>query len=230
MMQRQYEVVLQRVKEGQRQYKDPVYGNRFRIMEAIALAGSGKYEHADTLLKQFISTHPTDTLRNWAESVLAFIKANKPAGSVLPNDTTGAASKAAALDSLAKPKPVIPANYSYKPKEEHYFLFSFHTMSSKAMGLKAGLNDFSALKFSNLNLTAALEMLKESQGIIVVKPFPSAAHAKIYMNSARSTQQLFREFNQNEYEVMIISAENLIKLKADKDMQAYLKFYHSNYK
>src|SRR5690606_27434346 len=36
MMQRQYGDVLQRVQQGQRQYKDPVYLNRFRIMEAIA--------------------------------------------------------------------------------------------------------------------------------------------------------------------------------------------------
>lgn len=241
MMQRHYSAVLQRSRDGQRFYKDARYNNRFRIMEAIALAGAGYFNQADTLLTDFISKHPTDTLRGWADAVMSYIKAHRPAPAT---DSTAATmvtqGGAASLDSsLAKaprpvdsmkPKVVIPATYTYKPKEEHYFIFYVQKMNSKALGVRAGLTDFGKLKFTNQNLSANLEVLKEDLGLVVVKSFPSAAHAKIFMNSARSTEQLFREYKPNEFELMIISAENMLKLKADKDMQAYKKFYQSNYK
>src|SRR5690606_7609694 len=51
MMKRDYPQLLSRVKTGQKQYNNyPVYQNRFKIMEAIALAGTGSYKEADTLL------------------------------------------------------------------------------------------------------------------------------------------------------------------------------------
>lgn len=247
MMQRDYSTVLTRVREGQKQYKDPVYNNRFRIMEAIALAGEGAYGQADTLLTQFISTNPTDSLRGWAETVMNYIKKNKPAVTAPPaaGDSSAAAKplpgsmpspagamstdslSAAANNAASQP---VPATYTYKPKEPHYFMFLFNKMESKAMGVKAGISDFNTFKFSNQNLTSNLQMLQPAQGVIIVKQFASATHAKIYANAVRASKEIFREYNPEEYQLVIISADNFRKLEADKDVQPYLKFFKSVYK
>ena len=242
MMQRDYSTVLQRVKDGQKQYNDPVYNNRFVIMEAIALAGAGNYDQADTLLKQFISTHPSDSLRPWAESVMSYVKKNKPivikvdggkdstAGKVSPGAGSPLDSNAvvpgAGTANLAPP----PASYKYDTKAKHYFLFLFNKMESKAMGVKAGLSDYNTFKFSSQGLSANLQMLQPTQGLIVVKSFPTAAHARIYMNSLKGNNTVFREYKPEEYQMGIISEDNYRKLEADKDLQPYLQFYKANYK
>jgi tetratricopeptide (TPR) repeat protein len=230
MMQRQYEEVLKRAKDGQKQYSDPVYNSRFRIMEAISLAGSGNYEQADTLLTQFISSKPSDSLRIWAESVMAYVKKNKPV--VLPpaaKDTTAGA----ATNAVAPPAPVVtppPATYAYQPQGVHYVLFYFKKMESKAMGVKAGLTDFNTFNYSNQSLNTNLEMLKPDQGIITIKQFPTAAHAKIYINAVKSNNLLLKEYKSDEYQMMVISENNYKKLAADKDVIPYTGFYKANYK
>lgn len=84
MMQRQYAELLPRAREGQRLYNDPKYDNRFRIMEAIALAGTGEYNAADTMLTQFINANGNDSLRTWAEATLKYVKASKAAATPPP--------------------------------------------------------------------------------------------------------------------------------------------------
>lgn len=242
MLQRQYGEVLKRVRSGQVQYKDPVYNKRFRIMEAIALVGVGNYDQADTLLAEFISNKPSDSLRSWADAVLGYIKKNRPADTVAADSTKSAVAPAGQMSSstaqpaipttsvLAPDPSAIPAAYSYKPSSEHYFVFVFNKMESRTMGVKAGLADFNTFNFSSQNLAVSINMLKPDFGIVLVKSFPSASHAKIYMNAVRTNKLLFKEFKQDEYQLLLISADNFKKLNKDKDEDAYMKFYKANYK
>ena len=98
------------------------------------------------------------------------------------------------------------------------------------MGVKAGLNDFNTFNFASQSLSVSINMLKQNEGIIIVKAFPSAAHAKIYMNAVKGNKQLLKEYKPEEYSLLLISADNFKKLNAEKDMAAYIKFYKANYK
>jgi tetratricopeptide (TPR) repeat protein len=241
MLQRQYGSVLQRVRQGQRDYQDPVYNNRFRIMEGIALAGSGNYDQADTVLSDFISKHPGDSLRYWAEAVLNHVKKNKPIPP--PIDTTGKSAgintgSLLPLDSaLVPPNPAstipavtpAPASYGYQPKDPHYVVFLFNKVESRTMGVKAALNDYNVFKYGNQNLATQMEVLQPDQGLIIVKSFQTMNHAKIYMNSVKGNAQVFREYKPSDYQVVLISENNLKKLVKDKDINPYLKFYKTNY-
>ena len=239
MLQRQYNEVLKRVRSGQVQYKDPVYSKRFRIMEAIALVGVGNYNQADTLLTEFISNKPSDSLRSWADAVLSYIKKNRPVDtatadsskSVTTTPIVPAGQPVIPTPSVLEPDAsAIPATYSYKPSSEHHFVFVFNKMESRTMGVKAGLADFNTFNFNSQNLSVSINMLKPDFGIILVKTFPSASHAKIYMNAVRANKLLLKEFKPEEYQLMLISADNLKKLHKDKDADAYMKFYKANYK
>lgn len=240
LQERQYNAVLERARSGQSQYQDSLYRNRFKIMEAIALAGSGKYEKADSLVTEFINTNPKDSLRSWADAVLNYIKSSKPV--VPPKTENDSTSKGNILSSVTPPATslpgednknaavAVPAVYTYKPSEEHYFIFYFKKMESKAMGIKAALNDFNTFNYGNQKLESSLDMMREDQGIIVVKPFPSASHAKIYINALKANKQMFKEYRPEEYSLLIISADNFKKLQADKNIIPYLNFYKSKYR
>lgn len=262
MMQHQYEEALMRSREGQRQYNDPQYISRFRIMEAISLAGSGRYSQADTLINAFLMANPPDSLKSWAESVRQFVLKNKPpdppapgadslgakapvpgapgtAGNATGNtnantgNTTSSAPASAAPEGTFATVPVptdAPEQYTYKPTEEHYFVFAFPKMEQKAMGVKAGLTDFNSMKFTGQNLKSTIDMLNAQQGLLVTRSFKSSAQARIYMNVFRQTQQLTREYKPGDYDVFIISANNYKKLLKDRSVPAYLNFYKANYK
>lgn len=249
MMQHQYGEVIMRSREGQRQYNDPVYNNRFKIMEAISLAGNGRYSQADTLLNAFLTTNPPDSLRQWAEAVRQYVLKNKPAdvpvdsAAKAPGTGTAAASNTAApagtkpgppvpegTVALAPVPPDAPASYTYKALEDHYFVFAFPRMEQRAMGVKAGVADFNNMKFGGQGLNAAIDMLSAQQGLLVVRNFKNAAQAKIYLNAFRQTSLLTREYKASEFELFTISAANYKKLLTDRKLPVYLEFYKANYK
>jgi tetratricopeptide (TPR) repeat protein len=254
MMQRDYTNLLQRTREGQKLYKEPVFKNRFRIMETIALVGTGDYVRADSLIKDFIAKHPKDSLKTWALTIAKFISQNKPKPQ--PADTTvkNASEKGVPVTILTNPKgtvqaakddeaanatvaqkpnnnqTVAPPSYTYNPKQAHIYLFYFHKMESKTMGVKVGLNDFNTFNYSKQHLKTDVEMFKPDQGIIAVKTFPNAAAAKIYMNVVNANKLILKEYKNSEYQTLIISEDNFSKLNTDKNILPYLDFYKKHYK
>jgi outer membrane protein assembly factor BamD (BamD/ComL family) len=265
LLQRQYPDVLQRARDGQRTYTDVRYQKKFRIIEAIASVGVNDFDRADTLVTDFISNNPNDSLRAWADAVLAYIKKNRPAtpsaataaapapasqpggtvpaaSSVPPTDampptdmdvlsvdpakTPDAASEITKVTPPANP----PAEYAYKPQEEHYVMFTFRNMEQRAMGVKAAMTDFNTFKFGSMKLDSKTEVVSPDLGLVVTRKFANAGQAKIYLNSLKGTAQVFREYKGNEYELLMISASNYLKLLSDKSLGAYLSFYNKNYK
>lgn len=262
LQRREYKQVIHNTDLARRQYGDPRYQKRFTIVEGAALAASGNFGKADTLISDFLKNNPADSLKDWAEAVMNYIAKNKPVevkdstkvppipgpahpippgmpgtqgmppppGTVNPNQPNQPPVTSA--DSTKPPAPVveIPATYTYKPGDEHYFVFAFNKMEPRAMGVKAGLTDMNSIKFSTLGLTTNLEMLSAQSGLVVVKSFKDASRAKIYMNALKTSPQVLRDYNEGEYEIFLISAKNLLKLKADKNLPAYLDFYRKQYK
>lgn len=237
----QYTQVLQRARDGQQRYREPRYIKRFRIIEAMALAGNGDFNNADTVITDFMGKNPTDSLYNWAEAVKDYIKKNRvtappPAIPPLPTNDIKRPADSNKTNLTVDELPVdkanipVPESFVYKAGEEHYVVFAFGIMESRAMGMKAAIMDFNAFKFGSLNLSTVLEMLDTQQGLITSKTFPNAVAAKVYMNTLSSTTQVFREYKESEYQLFMISASNYSKLKADKTVQPYLKFYKANYK
>lgn len=240
MMQRDYIAVLQRARTGQQQYQDSVFKNRFRIMEAIALTGTGDFNQADSLLTGFISTRGTDSLRIWAETILEYVRKHKPVQPVAGDATLKTSDTTLAVDmpplqivdttTKQRNDPPPPISYTYQPKDPHYFVFYFKKAESRAMGVRAALKDFNTFKYSGQQLTTHFEMLQETQGVILVQSFSSAAHAKIYINAVQSNKLILKEYNAGEYRLMSISADNYRKLQMDKNIEPYLLFYSQKYK
>lgn len=248
LMQRQYEPALARIVEAQKKYNDPYYKKRFQIMMAIALAGTDKFDDAEAVLGQFISTYPKDELRSWADAVLDYIRKNKP----VPPPITPTTDSTGKVDSTQLAKGGLstntnkvdstqqgqqtqvsvqqPAEYKYDAQAPHYVLVSFPGMESRSMGMKSGMDDFNKFKFSSLNLSVDMKMLQSDLGLIIMKTFPGAQQAKIYMNALSGTDQIFREYDKKEYDIVMISVDNYTKLMADKDWKQYLSFYKKKYK
>ncbi|MBN9485169.1 MAG: hypothetical protein BGO70_10710 [Bacteroidetes bacterium 43-93] len=252
LMSRQYATVLARVGQARRMYGDISYGKRFTIIEGAALAGNGSYKPADSVLTQFVTEYPTDSLRPWADALLKYIQANKSVPAAPATDTAkGAKTGGTPLTPLpvdtaktAKPFPVPPAEgsvtsagntassvqYVYNIKEPHYVMFAYGPMEARSMGVKAALGDFNTFRFGDQHLSVDLNMLAPDRGIIAVKSFRNIQTAVSYMNAAKKESKITTEYKPGEYQWLLISASNYDKLLKDRKFDAYLSFYNANYK
>lgn len=239
---REYSEALQRSRTGQRSYGDLTYSRKFRILEAISLAGLGRYKHADTVINQYLKEYPSDSLKPWADAVARRIKELQAADTLKKTDTSSSlpaiikdSSKVllpgltkAATDSLKVN--TIPDHYSYKSNEIHYCVFVFGKPDTKIAGFKSGLSDFSAFKFSGLALNTTMEMLGTDNSIVITRSFPNAAQARAFLNAGKNESRLFRDIPAGSYQALLISASNFKKLSLDKDIPAYRAFYSKYYK
>lgn len=262
LQRHEYTQVIHNADMARHQYGDQRYQQRFTILEGEALAATGSYNKADTLISDFLKNNPSDSLKDWAEAVMNYIAKNKPVevkdstknlapglqhpvppgmpGQPVAPTAPGTTNTDPTQPNLPQPTvdssktatvaEQVPATYTYKPSDEHFFVFAFNKMEPRAMGVKAGLTDMNSIKFSNLGLTTGLEMLSAQSGLVIVRSFKDLARAKIYLNALRTSPQVLRDYNEGEYNIFLISSKNLLKLKADKDLPAYLDFYKKQYK
>jgi tetratricopeptide (TPR) repeat protein len=245
LQQHQYGEVLSRTRSARRQFQNESYSNRFRIVEAMAYAGSAQYKEADSILTDFIRTHSKDSLKPWAEEVLNYVTlrmktdtlkrvpgntltpgtgSNMPPANAIPNAPATGTMPPADTSSLP-----VPAEYTFNAAEPHYFVFAVNKMEPKAMGVKAGLSDMNTFRFSSANLEASVVPLKSGKAMIVVKAFKNMAAARTYITSFRDAKMLVREYKPDEYETFIISAPNYRKLVKDGSFSSYLPFYRQHY-
>jgi hypothetical protein len=228
LMQRQYNDVLNRVDEADKQFKDQgSFRKKYTLMKAIAIAGMGRYPEADTMLRQFVASNPNDTLTSWANTVLDYISKHRQVAPVAPQAQASAG------------QPVLPAiattdtsamQYAYKPSDVHYVILSGQ-QDARFSGLKSGLSDYNLMKEGNGALSVTMSTLDAGRSLIICKEFPNAAAARKYVNEIRNVKVLFREYsNPGDYDILLISAENFPKLFMKKDYARYKTFYTKNYK
>lgn len=239
LQQRQFADVIQRAKRGKSMYSDQRYNSRFSILEATALAGSEQFDQADSAITTFINNNPADTLIPWAHAIKDYITRNRPAidsmntgqlDSLLPKKSDNAGQDS--LNNTNTSAAVeIPNEYTYNPREPHYFMFVFPSMGTKVIAVRAALTDFNNLMFSEQNLSIGLETLNDQGGgAIVIRQFETIAPARNYLRKLQTKREIFREFEENEYYLLIISARNYQKLLHDKDIDTYQQFYKSRYR
>ncbi|KAA5536965.1 tetratricopeptide repeat protein [Taibaiella lutea] len=231
LMQRQYNEVLTRIKDADENYKNQGnFRKKFTLMKAVAIAGNGNYPEADTMLKQFISSNPNDSLVSWANTILAYMKQHPDlsnAPKIIPKDSTGSVNQASqSPDSTGNANALV---YQYNPATEHYVIIAAPS-SAKFSGLRSGLSDYNLMKASRESISVTVSTLDASRSLIVCKSFTNASEAKKYINEIKSVNVLFREFSPNEYDIMVISADNFPKLFIKKDYGVYKAFYLKNYR
>lgn len=242
LMRHQYTEVLMRVQEAQKKYEDPVYHKRFEIVEAMAYAGSGNYNMADSLTAKFLKTNPSDTLAEWARAVAKFSKDMREGGQpswykdlppvVAKADVKKAEEKKpASMEPSAPPPPSAPEPpkaFSYQVDSQHYGLIILPGLDSRTGGLKKAIAGFNAEKFAPMGLEVVIDMFDMSQSVMIVRNFNNAATAKAYMDELLKVS-LFTGYAPGEVQTFIISSRNYTKMFADKTTGNYPSFYSANY-
>jgi len=245
VMNHQYTDALTHIDVAKHQYNDSGYKKRFQITEAMALAGAGDFNKADSVITGFLHAHPSDSLSSWASIVLEYINAVKRNGGVSPYANmksyapVAEANPAKATPKTARATPAktaggdktntAPMVYTYEPMAEHYCVIVLPGLETRTLGLRDSMLSFNTARYLSYDLNLVVDLYNTQQGVIVVKKFANAAQAKSYMLDLNATQVFFR-YKPAEYKIFIISAKNYIKMLTDKSVDPYVDFFNTYYK
>lgn len=243
LMQHQYTEVLMRTDIAKKKFDHPVYKKRFEVTEAMAYAGSGNFDMADTVISKFIKKNQSDSLTPWAKSVYAYINdvrnGGKPSwykeGS--PPPSIADAKKKEVKDTPATPLPALPPEpvipeapkvYSYQAESEHYLIAVLPGLDSRTAGLKKAIYRFDSAKYADAHLELIIDLFSMTQSVVQVKKFSNAALAKTYMDDLILSPAL-NNYKPGEVNIYIISANNYKKMFADKKADDYQSFFSTYY-
>ena len=248
LLTRQYSDALVHIDVAKKQFDNPVFHKRFLVAEAMALAGMGDFDKADTAIQAFLHTYPGhDTLSDWARSIKEYIGDMRKTG--MPSwykpsppgskekaagDSTKATSDsahiAAAGPAAPKPDPIpeTPAMYQNHPADQHYCIVILPGIDSRMPELRKKIQSFDSARFADGHLDIILDYFDMDKTVMVVKKFANAGTAQTYMSTLQSSD-CFSAFAGTEFKPMIISAANYRKLFADKNIAAYISFYDAVY-
>ena len=241
LMQHKYTEVLERIKNAKQLYDNAVFRKRFDLLEAMADAGKGDYNTADSLIAKFMRTYAGDTLIGWATSVKEYIgevrnggqpswlkdwpppKDDRAIATVKPETTKPEAPK-----PPPPPPPEIPAMYAYQKDSQHYCILILPGLDSKTGPLKQKIKSFDSASYPAANIEMLVDMYAADQVVLVIKKFANADSAKLYMRDLREST-VMRDFIPGEIRTYIISASNYRKMYADKLAMPYASFYSAYY-
>lgn len=200
------------------------YQKKYTLVKYAAIAGNKDYKEADSLLTIFVAQNQNDETILWAKNLQQYVKIQLEAWK----------KDSARLSTQVSGHMVLPADsslqYSYKPGNLHYVMVSTPVTDNKINGIRAGLRDYNSSKPARKKLEVSITPLDGQRSVVVVQEFKNAAEAQKYVAEISKVKELFREFsNANEYELLIISNDNILKLYTDKNWQGYLDYYKSKY-
>ncbi len=242
LLQHQYTETLMRVNTSKKEFTNPTYKKRFQVVEAMAFAGTGDYDLADTMITRFIKANPADTLTPWATTVKQYIKEVRNGGKpswyketpYSPGDSTVAKKDKPAemppSPKMSEPAPPsdIPPMYNFRADTSHYCIITLPGVDSRTSGLKKGIRELNAAKYASANLDLLFDLYGINEGILIIKSFANATEAKKYMSDLLASDAM-KGYNPGELRVMLISSVNYKKMFSDKESAPYIKFYNSNY-
>lgn len=224
LMSQDYQTALNNADSAQSLYPNTYapFANRYTLVRIAAIAGKSDYKTADSLLTAFIAQFPNDETNAWAKSLQQYVKQAMQAP---PAAASGAGTGGPQVMAGAD----VPKEYAYSPNNLHYVLIAATGDQNRLTGLRAGLKDYHQSQKGLRDLMTSLTPLDGQKSLVVVKEFKNAAAAKAYISNLKKEPNLFREFTTTEYQLIMISSDNIIKLFTDKDWSKYLDFYKSKY-
>ncbi|HET8573386.1 MAG TPA: hypothetical protein VFL76_05895 [Edaphocola sp.] len=219
LLNKQYALVLDRAQSFSNLYPAPgAYANKFSLLKAVALVGSGAYKPADSLLDRFIAHNANDSLAQWARDIKKYIRdhyGNPASSQVTGTDTTGAPQQ-------------VAAEFTYDAKAQHLIIIAAPA-DMRIFALKSGLRDFNMMRAGSENISVSMTTLDPDNNMIVIQQFDNLQDAQKYYQDIIKNKTLFREYTQKDYHLLLISRNNYSLLMSQRSLDKYLTFYDRHY-
>ena len=130
-------------------------------------------------------------------------------------------------DSSNKANDVISSAYIYKDDSPHYCMIVLND-AKEVDGLKTALSDFNTQFFST-NKYELLNLPKGDKMLVTIRTFKNKDDAMGYYNFLISKPEIFKNIDKKDYQVMVISTENVGALLKKDNFDDYKTFFNAKY-
>ncbi len=133
-------------------------------------------------------------------------------------------------DSTAQVKTTVKVEYKgpYSQKQSAaycYTLIYLKNQNNDAKLIKA-FESFNAANFGSAAIKVSVESLDDNRSILIVTGLGEKVSALAYLQKSASDPSLMALFENNNFRNFIITSENLIIFKKEKNLIKYLEFYN----
>ncbi len=211
--QGQFLEVINRSNTADSLYPKSEYMPKFALLRAYSIGRTGTVKEYENSLQRIIAKYPKDPAKQKAQDLLDAIKRVGTTGVTTVKDTV--------------PKKV---DYVFDDKAEHFCMIMILNKKVNSLGLKSRLSDFNQEYFSLAALGVSSNLLDLESQVILVKSFNGASKAMEYYQLLVGDLKVFKDMNQADFKLTVISSDNFARLFKDKKKMEYIVFFEENYK
>ena len=136
----------------------------------------------------------------------------------------------AAKDSTSKVSASVKAEYkgpySQKPNSTYCYTLIFLKKQSDGSKLIKAFESFNQANFGSASIKVNVESLDDNRSILIVSGLGAKGSASAYLQKTVSDQSLKTLFEGNSFRNFIITSENLIVFKKEKNLIQYMEFFN----
>lgn len=136
----------------------------------------------------------------------------------------------AAKDSTSKVSASVKAEYkgpySQKPNSTYCYTLIFLKKQSDESKLIKAFESFNQANFGSASIKVNVESLDDNRSILIVSGLGAKGSASAYLQKTVSDQSLKTLFEGNSFRNFIITSENLIVFKKEKNLIQYMEFFN----
>ncbi len=207
----------------------------FAFFETLCIGKTSDTTVFKTALVEYIQKYPEHELATAAENILAYFgtsdvqaliadlqqrpDVDPPTNITNPNDTTQ-------TSNVVEPK----ESYTYDENMEHYYVVYVKSEDIDIKRLSFEIRNFNIFNFSMRTFSVVNSTYDGAYEMVTVKPFKNSTQSVNYSKLIANSEDVFKKLEGVDYKIFVISAKNLPKLKKNKDIDNYLRFYRQNYR
>lgn len=213
-----YENSYRMSSEANAKYGKTEFTAKFDFIRALSLGRLKGIDSLESALKQLTILFPkSDVVPRANEILLAINKQKNP--QMFSNDN-GPGSNVAQADTFK-------INFD----SEHFAMVLSPDDPKMANPFKLAIDNFNKEFYSNKELSISSNLFGNSQQMILVKSFPTAKEAQVYIDNLKGDDKIYKSpIVKEAFSFFIISAQNLPLFYRKANASSYRAFYQEAYK
>lgn len=212
-----YQQALDLARQGLERYANTKLEAKYLLISALCLGKLGQTDQMKQQLAQVSTKYPKSEEQQLAKRTMQALEAREL-------ELTSAQPK----QNLSDPDQQTTGT-PYAPPQGEHLLALLVPKKTDINQLKFNIISFNVDFYIDQNLNVNNQTFNDFVEIITVSTLKDATMAQEYQRRLLKEQNIFGTLQQSEYQVFIISSENLAHFLQEKSIPAYLKFYRQHY-
>jgi hypothetical protein len=209
--------------------------SKFKLLKALSIGGTGNVDELKKELSQIVTDYPNSDEKATAEYILArvteenytnFIPQGQTGNYVADNNSNESVDSA----TTTTPEEIIALElYKFDKNAKHYFVVAIENNDIDVNRIKFDITSYNVENFLMFDFEAKKIPFNKKIQFVIVKTFKNKRQATKYLKIITKRSDVFTNLRPMDYKQFIISKENFEKLRDDKDIEKYMRFYRKNY-